>query len=172
MHLVTAKEQLTAPEGEESDCNQTVLNYWYAQLIQPRTLKEQAETVRGFNEMRRRRPNLVIDFSHREFSGVDLSGINLSGALLAGAVFRLVRLDGANLENADLGEAVWIDVSANRASLVGTDIDVETLAGAGPSIPTIQGITVWQRGKALSRALQRIIPESSIPEKTANDFTV
>lgn len=109
----------------------------------------------GWNDLRKRRRDISIDFQHARFDGKNLSEADLTRANLRSASFRRADLSGADLRHADLSGCDLREAVLERADLGGADLSGANLWRANLSFARLNGAkvssaTVLDSGKKAS----------------------
>jgi uncharacterized protein YjbI with pentapeptide repeats len=109
----------------------------------------------GWNDLRKRRRDISVDFQHARFDGKNLSDADLTRANLRSASFRRADLSGADLRHADLSGCDLREAVLERADLGDADLSGANLWRANLSFARLNGAkvsaaTVLDSGKKAS----------------------
>jgi len=96
----------------------------------------------GWNDMRKRQRDLVVDFQGAKFDAKNLSHADLSHARLRGASFKKADLFDADLRHADLSECDLREAGLEKADLGGADLSGANLWRANLSHARLNGVKV------------------------------
>jgi len=122
--------------------------------------------VKEWNKWRRQNPDVEIDLSNLELTGINHRHINLSGARLWFAKLKDADLRSANLENADLRFAKLVKVDLTYAKLKGANFEAANIKKVNfsdnyLSRATIDTLTTFRNTKGITRGVNGIYSQGT-----------